>query len=103
MDLHDPRIAKPRTLDELKADVIDRVKNNGYPGRGLPLEPAESAMQALKTLEPDDWAAVWIAEADRLAFAVRLLHAVRKPRDDGLSRAQRRDIALGWCLAATGR
>jgi esterase FrsA len=66
MDLHDPRIATPRTLDELKADVIDRVKNNDYPGRGLPLAPAESAMKALKSLDPDDWAAVWIAEADQL-------------------------------------
>jgi esterase FrsA len=66
VDLHDPRIAPPRTLEELKADVIERVKNNGYPGRGLPLAHAESAMKALKTLDPDDWAAVWSAEADRL-------------------------------------
>lgn len=66
MDLHDPRIAVPRTLDELKADVIDRVKNGGYPGRGLPLANAEAAMKALNTLQPDDWAAVWVAEADKL-------------------------------------
>lgn len=66
IDLHDPRIATPRTLDELKADVIDRVKNGGYPGRGLPIASAESAMKALNTLHPDDWAAVWIAEADKL-------------------------------------
>jgi esterase FrsA len=66
MDLHDPRIATPRTLEELKADTLERVKNNSYPGRGLPIASAEAAMQALNTLNPDDWAAVWIAETDKL-------------------------------------
>ena len=82
MDLHDPRIAKPRTLDELKADVIDRVKNNGYPGRGLPLASAEAAMNALQTLDPDDWAAVWMDEADKL---VDRAHGTADPRARGES------------------
>jgi pimeloyl-ACP methyl ester carboxylesterase len=66
MDMHDPRIAAPRTLDELKAEVILRVKSKGYPGRALSLAPAESAMKALNSLDPDAWAGVWIAEADTL-------------------------------------
>ena len=64
--MHDPRIAPPRTLEELKSEVILRVKNKGYPGRALTLEHSESAMKALKSLDPDDWAGVWMAEAAKL-------------------------------------
>lgn len=66
MSLNDPRIAPPRTLDELREDVIRRIKGNGYPGRGIRLADAERAMAALTSLEPDDWAAVWMAEGDRV-------------------------------------
>ena len=66
MSISDPRIAPSRTLDELREDVIRRIKGNGYPGRGIRLSDAEAAMRALQSLEPDDWAAVWIAAGDRV-------------------------------------
>lgn len=64
MSLPDPRIAPPRTLEELRADVVRRIKGSGYPGRGIRLPDAERAMAALTSLDPDDWAEVWTAEGD---------------------------------------
>ena len=64
MSLNDPRIAAPRTLEELREDVIKRIKGNGYPGRGIRLADAERAMGALTSVDPDDWASVWTAAGD---------------------------------------
>ena len=66
MSYQDPRIAPPRTLDELRAEVIKRIKANGYPGRGVRLACAESAMTALTSLDPEAWAKVWMAAGDRV-------------------------------------
>ncbi len=64
MSLLDPRIAAPRTLEELKADVIRRIETNGYPGRGIRLPDAQAAMTALTSLDADEWAKVWIEAGD---------------------------------------
>lgn len=40
MSLSDPRIAPPRTLEELREDVLRRINGNGYPGRGIRLADA---------------------------------------------------------------
>lgn len=64
MSALDPRIAPPRTLEELKADVVRRVASNGYPGRGIRLADAEAATAALTSLDPDDWAKVWTDVGD---------------------------------------
>lgn len=66
MSLLDPRIAAPRTLEELKADVVRRVESNGYPGRGIRLADAQSAMEALTSLDADEWAKVWTDVGDRV-------------------------------------
>jgi esterase FrsA len=67
MSLVDPRIAPPRTLVELREEVVKRIKGNGYPGRGIRLADAEAAMAALTSLDPDEWAGVWMAAGDRVA------------------------------------
>ena len=66
MTLLDPRIAPPRTLDELREDTIKRIKGNGYPGRGIRLAEAEMAMTSLSSLDPEEWAAVWTIAGDRV-------------------------------------
>ena len=66
MTLLDPRIAPPRTLDELREDVVKRIRGNGYPGRGIRVADAESAMAALTSTDPDEWAAVWTTVGDRV-------------------------------------
>ncbi|UVO51049.1 esterase FrsA [Sphingomonas sp. SUN019] len=66
MTLLDPRIAPPRTLEELREDVVRRIKGNGYPGRGIRLADAAAAMTALTSLDPDEWASVWTVAGDRV-------------------------------------
>ena len=67
MSLLDPRIAPPRTLDELREEVIKRIKGGGYPGRGIRVADAQAALAMLTSLDPDEWAAAWIAAGDRVA------------------------------------
>ena len=62
----DSRIAAPRTLQELREEVVKRVRANGYPGRGTRLSDAESAMAALRSLDPEDWAKVWMDVGDKV-------------------------------------
>ncbi|MEY2942607.1 MAG: hypothetical protein RLY97_621 [Pseudomonadota bacterium] len=64
MSFMDPRIAPPRTLDELRSDVVTRITNGGYPGRGVRPADAKTAMAALTSLDPDEWAKVWMAVGD---------------------------------------
>ena len=66
MTLLDPRIAPPRTLEELRQETIKRITGGGYPGRGVRPSDAEHAMTALTSLDPEDWANVWMATGDRV-------------------------------------
>lgn len=66
MSLLDPRIAPPRTLEELRAETVKRITAGGYPGRGVRPADAERAMAALPSLDPEDWAKVWMATGDRV-------------------------------------
>ena len=55
----------PRSLDELKDEVQIRAEKRAYPVSGVdPLEVRE-ALGNLKSLERDEWAAVWTAIGDR--------------------------------------
>jgi pimeloyl-ACP methyl ester carboxylesterase len=60
-------IATPRTLDELKAETQDRANRQAHPCAGVTGEEAREALANLKSLDPDDWAAVWSALGDRHA------------------------------------
>ncbi|UAJ12568.1 alpha/beta hydrolase family protein [Glacieibacterium megasporae] len=66
MTLLDPRIAPPRTLDELRQETVKRITSGGYPGRGVRPVDAQTAMAALTSLDPEDWAKVWMAVGDRV-------------------------------------
>lgn len=66
MSSNDPRIAPPRTLEELRAEVVRRIQANGYPGRGIRLPDAERAMAALTSLDPEVWAKVWMDVGDQV-------------------------------------
>ena len=80
MSQFDARLAQPRTLEELKFEVIERVKSSGYPGRGMRLEDAEAALSLITSLDPDIWAAAWMVRADQL------MDQAAKARDKASSR-----------------
>ncbi len=65
----------PRTLDELKQETVRRAERNIVPLSGIKGEDAREAMAALKSLEPDDWAAAWSAIGERYLARGDYFHA----------------------------
>jgi len=61
----------PLNLEELKAETQRRADRNLPPIGGVKPEDAREALAQLKTLEPDDWAAVWSAIGDRYLAQAR--------------------------------
>src|SRR5882672_10395107 len=55
-----------RTLDEIKEESIARAERGGYPLIGLDPADVREAFRSITTLDPDEWAAAWIALGDRL-------------------------------------
>src|ERR1700694_4045179 len=56
---------KERTLDEIKTEAIKRAENGMYPLIGLDPEDVREAFASIKTTDKDEWAAAFIAVADR--------------------------------------
>src|SRR5260370_32995337 len=56
---------KERTLDEIKTEAIKRAENGMYPVIGLDPADVREAFASIKTTDKDEWAAAFIAVADR--------------------------------------
>jgi esterase FrsA len=56
---------KERTLDEIKTEAIKRAENGMYPLIGLDPADLREAFASIKTTDKDEWAAAFIAVADR--------------------------------------
>jgi esterase FrsA len=56
---------KERTLDEIKTEAIKRAENGMYPLIGLDPADVREAFASIKTTDKDEWAAAFIAVADR--------------------------------------
>jgi esterase FrsA len=54
-----------RTLDEIKAEAIHRAENGMYPLIGLDPTDVREAFSSIKTRDKDEWAAAFMAVADR--------------------------------------
>ena len=54
-----------RTLDEIKAEAIRRAENGMYPLIGLDPADVREALASIKTRDKDEWAAAFMAVADR--------------------------------------
>jgi esterase FrsA len=54
-----------RTLDEIKAEAIHRAENGMYPLIGLDPADVREAFASIKTRDKDEWAAAFMAVADR--------------------------------------
>jgi esterase FrsA len=56
---------KERTLDEIKTEAIKRAENGMYPLIGLDPSDLREAFASIKTTDKDEWAAAFMAVADR--------------------------------------
>ena len=56
---------KERTLDEIKTEAIKRAENGMYPLIGLDPADLREAFASIKTRDKDEWAAAFMAVADR--------------------------------------
>jgi pimeloyl-ACP methyl ester carboxylesterase len=64
------QVAAPRTLDELKDEIQARVERRAYPVATLDPGEVREGLASLKSLDRDEWAAVWKGIGDRhLALA----------------------------------
>src|SRR6266478_6374806 len=56
---------RERTLEEIKTEAIKRAENGMYPLIGLDPADLREAFASIKTTDKDEWAAAFIAVADR--------------------------------------
>jgi pimeloyl-ACP methyl ester carboxylesterase len=69
------QIAPPRTLDELKDEVQARADKRAYPVAALDPAEVKEALANLKSLDRDEWAAVWSALGDKHVAAAKVAAA----------------------------
>lgn len=65
------QVAPPRTLDELKEEVQARADRRTYPVAALDPAEVKEALSNLKSLDRDEWAAVWSAMGDKHVAAAK--------------------------------
>jgi hypothetical protein len=91
-----PQEQKERTLDEIKTEAIKRAENGMYPLIGLDPGDLREAFASIKTRDKDEWAAAFIAVADRYnAEAISL-----EKSDPAKANA---DYIRAWRLYSFGR
>src|SRR5437899_10754711 len=60
-----PQERRERTLDEIKTEAIHRAENGMYPLIGLDPADVREAFTSIHTKDNDQWAAAFMAVADR--------------------------------------
>src|SRR5579864_3091703 len=85
-----------RTLDEIKAESIHRAENGMYPLIGLDPADVREAFASIKTRDKDEWAAAFMAVADRYFNEAKSLEKT----DPAKSNA---DYIRAWRLYSFGR
>src|SRR5579864_1681889 len=64
---------KERTLDEIKSEALKRAENGMYPLIGLDPADVREAFASIKTKDKDEWAAAFMAVADRYMTEAKAL------------------------------
>jgi hypothetical protein len=64
---HDPRIAAPRTWDELKSEVQSRADRQVYPLTGMTAADVRDILASISSLDRDEWGRGWSAMGERYA------------------------------------
>src|SRR5580700_2571392 len=64
-----------RTIDEVKAEAVKRAENGMYPVIGLDPADLREAFASIHSSDKDEWAAAFIAVADRYMNEARKLES----------------------------
>jgi pimeloyl-ACP methyl ester carboxylesterase len=85
-----------RSIDEIKVEAIKRAETGMYPLIGLDPADVRAAFQSIKTADKDEWAAAFMAVADRYMAEGKALAAT----DSAQANA---DYIRAWRLYSFGR
>jgi len=85
-----------RSIEEIKSEALARAENGMYPAIGLDPADLREAFAAIKTKDKDEWAAAFIAVADRYMAEGRAL----EPSEPAKANA---DYVRAWQLYSFGR
>src|SRR5438132_1941972 len=91
-----PQQRGERTLDEIKTEAIHRAENGMYPLIGLDPADVREAFASIKTTDKDEWAAAFMAVADRYMAQAKLLEATDPTKANA-------DYIRAWRLYSFGR
>jgi len=91
-----PQQRRERTLDEIKMEAIHRAENGMYPLIGLDPADVREAFASIKTTDKDEWAAAFMAVADRYMAQAKLLEATDPTKANA-------DYIRAWRLYSFGR
>ncbi len=87
---------RERTLDEIKAEAVLRAQTGMYPVIGIDPDDLKEAFASIHSKDKDEWAAAFIAVADRYMNEGRALEKSDPARADA-------DFVRAWRLYSFGR
>jgi esterase FrsA len=87
---------RERTLDERKTEALKRAENGMYPLIGLDPADVREAFASIKTTDKDEWAAAFIAVADRYMAEGKSLETSDPAKADA-------NYVRAWRLYSFGR
>jgi esterase FrsA len=84
-----------RTIEQIKAVMLTRAEKQMYPMIGISVADTKDALAAIKTRNPDEWAAGWMAVGDRYMAKAKAVAATDPKQAD-------KDYVMAWRLYAMG-
>src|SRR5437868_10934126 len=87
---------RERTLDEIKTEAIHRAENGMYPLIGLDPADVREAFASIHTTDKDEWAAGFMAVADRYMNEAKSLEKIDAAKANA-------DYIRAWRLYSFGR
>jgi esterase FrsA len=85
-----------RSLDEIKSEALKRAQNGMYPLIGLDPADVGEAFASIKTRDKDEWAAAFMAVADKYMAAAKSLESTDRSKADA-------NYIRAWRLYSFGR
>ena len=90
------QVAPERTIEEIKAEAIHRVEVGQYPLTGLDPADVKEAFASIRTRDKDEWAAAFMAVADRYMNDAKKLEGTDPEKANA-------DYIRAWRLYSFGR